>query len=428
MAATMSDNTTRKSNKRRRESLLSAGIFDIPDEALISVTHYLPKTSRALLALALTTDSSSWRDINWDNTASILSWVKKAKKKPSAATKAIVAAELWLWEDLDFVDIEKSLAKKLTDDDIGGVLSCVNSFKKLRSLKLTGCVNITGRGLEPLRGSVVLERLDLSLRKQHECPDIEPNSHGFHSIAKAKSPPLILSETAVVPILESINSLKYLHLPKEWRERQSGMVIQFIQMYHNSESQRVTCGKCESTCQDLRTEYWGYPKEEIFGIQNFTCYICLAHCCYSCIKEHERCPGVSYLGFCSGCEKDYCFSCSSMTWCEECDMKSFCAECAKKRKCADCERVLCESETCNNCWLKCGGCKAVRCSACMTSYTCAECYKEYECCNVCDEREDKDLKFCEVCSTDHCFDCRLKVCRDDWKGACRGCIRLLGPN
>ena len=75
---------------------------------------------------------------------------------------------------------------RLTDYDIGDVLACINS------LKLVGCVIITGQrlDLEPLRGSIVLEQLDLSMAKQHEDPLIDPGP--------------FISEGVVVPIVESI--------------------------------------------------------------------------------------------------------------------------------------------------------------------------------------------------------------------------------
>ncbi|KAL7537536.1 hypothetical protein ACHAXR_007895 [Thalassiosira sp. AJA248-18] len=71
-----------------------------------------------------------------------------------------------------------------------GVLACIDAGNHLQTLKLAGCVNITGRGLEPLRGSLVLEQIDLSLVGEHESPHIEPK-------------PLI-SETEVLSILASI--------------------------------------------------------------------------------------------------------------------------------------------------------------------------------------------------------------------------------
>ena len=63
------------------------------------------------------------------------------------------------WRALDFGDIEKSLASKLTDGYVNAILRCVGAVRNVKTLKLTGCVNITGSGLEPLRGSSVLEQL-----------------------------------------------------------------------------------------------------------------------------------------------------------------------------------------------------------------------------------------------------------------------------
>ena len=52
--------------KRRRIiiSQCAPGIEQLPDILLIKVAGYLPKTSRALLVVALTTDSSRWRNVN----------------------------------------------------------------------------------------------------------------------------------------------------------------------------------------------------------------------------------------------------------------------------------------------------------------------------------------------------------------------------
>ena len=68
------------------------------------------------------------------------------------------------------------------------------------------CCGITGSGLEPIRESVVLERIDLSLVGDHEDPNIynEP----------------AISAEVVIPILDSIlnmenNSLIHVQLPKK---------------------------------------------------------------------------------------------------------------------------------------------------------------------------------------------------------------------
>ena len=70
------------------------------------------------------------------------------------------------WKILDFEEVETSLAKKLTDDDLWAVLTCIK--QTVTMLKLTGCIKITGHGLAPLQESASLELIDLSLLKQHE--------------------------------------------------------------------------------------------------------------------------------------------------------------------------------------------------------------------------------------------------------------------
>ncbi|KAL7523282.1 hypothetical protein ACHAXR_000106, partial [Thalassiosira sp. AJA248-18] len=136
------------SSKRRRASPDSRHIIDLPDTLLSDVANYLSAPSRALLASAMTAPSCSWSNLT--------------NQKPSVTSKVILSC-VDQWEVLNFEDIEKSLASRLTDDDIHGVLACIDAGDHLKTLKLAGCVNIAGRGLEPLRGSVVLEQIDLSL-------------------------------------------------------------------------------------------------------------------------------------------------------------------------------------------------------------------------------------------------------------------------
>ena len=146
-ACTMAS-TAAANNKRRRTApspTADLHICDLPDALVVNVARYLSPPSRALFAASMSAPSSSWQDVNW-------------QREPSNTSSAIVSS---LREDgdvkisLDFEDIEKSLAKKLTDADIGALLMCTNAKDTLRILKLRACVNIAGNGLEPLRGSAV---------------------------------------------------------------------------------------------------------------------------------------------------------------------------------------------------------------------------------------------------------------------------------
>jgi len=64
-------------------------------------------------------------------------------------SKAILSATTFTINDvqqqlqvLDFGDIEKSLAARLSDDHITTILNCINAQNNLKTLKLAGCINI----------------------------------------------------------------------------------------------------------------------------------------------------------------------------------------------------------------------------------------------------------------------------------------------
>jgi len=113
---------------------------DLPNEALCYVASFLPAPSKALLAIALRRDEN----------ASIVH-----------TGNAIIRGEQW--DTLDFGDVEKSLASKITEELMQELLQYIGAKSKVKKLKLTGCINITGFGLSPLRASAVLEQIDLSL-------------------------------------------------------------------------------------------------------------------------------------------------------------------------------------------------------------------------------------------------------------------------
>ena len=92
--------------------------------------------------------------------------------RPSSFTRAsdaIISAHQW--DILDFEDVDKELANMLSDDDLCSILQCINAQDVLKRLKLCGCINITGVGLQPLLGSTTLEQIDISLVRQYEYPN-----------------------------------------------------------------------------------------------------------------------------------------------------------------------------------------------------------------------------------------------------------------
>ena len=152
---------TRMSSNSANELL---HINDLPDGILVHVATYLAKPSVALLAVALVAPSTS---TYWSND------FRRTHTTSSASNAIVISASSNnnnQWTVLDFGDIEKSLAAKLTDDNINAVLHCIHAKSNLKILKLAGCVNITGSCLNILWSASELEQIDLSLVDKHEVP------------------------------------------------------------------------------------------------------------------------------------------------------------------------------------------------------------------------------------------------------------------
>ena len=123
----MAPNST---NKRRRTAADTLHITDLPIGFIADVSAYLEKPSRAILAVALTPSSSSWNDYD-------------LMHRQSPISTAIVLA--YQWDTLDFEDVEKELANKLTDNDISAVLKSINAQDVLKRLKICGVLTLLGR-------------------------------------------------------------------------------------------------------------------------------------------------------------------------------------------------------------------------------------------------------------------------------------------
>lgn len=233
------------------------------------------------------------------------------------------------------------------------MLACINSVQRLKRIYLTRCYNITGRALEPLRGSTVIERIDLSLRPKR--------GYNF-GWGWGK-----LLHIHVLPILHSIidrehHSLKHIQFPRfdfvELAEK-CGYFQQFLLKYDaTGYHQNAVCRKCSVDCNRSLSIFRDDNKDYI-GVQKFTCYDCLNHYCYNC-KDDE---GQFYLTFCKLCEKWRCKDCQVMKPCRPCidflgdgegtvdsvddyilrnDVSFICKECIDEdHECGKCGDVFC---------------------------------------------------------------------------------------
>jgi hypothetical protein len=430
-------------------------ITDLPEWAIREIIDYIPKTSRALLALAMTTDSASWREVHWNKSSpkSILSWFKKGHtntkmKKPSALTRIILSpkndGEEDLWEEINFEDNCLFLCSELTDDDISGMLACINAVQQLKRLYLSNCINITGRALEPLRGSDVLKQIDLSLSENH-------GSSQTHFFPKSW---FMILETEVIPILYSIigrenHSLRHLQFPYTWRDNRSGYFDRFLEKYKETEHQRsIRCLECNANCNEslsrsLEHELEAGGRVKYRGIQHFTCYDCLNHYCYNCKRGEDPNLAYPYLAFCVVCEKMRCKKCMDMIPCRSCvadfretgyygfnSVSFICKDCKDPdRECRMCTGFFCKRGSCQSAIVWCNVCEKSGCEDCMEITTCEKegCGKT-QCVN-CRGTGDETIgpHPCSTCWNTLCFNHRLEDCRRDWNNSCHGCLRIVAP-
>ena len=327
--------------------------------------------------------------------------------RPSPTSTAIISASQW--DILDFDDINKELVNKLTDDDICAVLKCINPQVVLKRLKLCGCVNITGYGLNPLRGSTVLEQIDLSLVGRYDNP---------HPAPKSK-----ISEEAVVPILDSIISadgcsLKYIQFPYKWCGGSSDLIRDFQERFNELFSTRdMICSKCNV---------------EIRGVSNWmsdhniqidkTCYDCLVLVCGDCRRDDVANDGFC-LQSCTACDKAYCTDCAPVTRCASCS-EAYCKGCGAMEACDGCENA-----NCRYCLCSCDSCYRTRCTDCASFYRCGgrDCTNQN--CEECyNGNEYSSVKYCGECENEYCNGCSLKHVKT--YGAdecCSGCVGNVVP-
>ena len=367
-------------------------LIGFPDTVLASLAEFLTKTERALVDVAMTASSKSWRESNW-------------RKRPLDASSVMIAVrplneininrrmrQSYEWDSFDFRDIDKLLAKKLSDEDIGGLLVCLDAINTVKVFKLKGCVNIIGHGLEPLRGSRVLEQLDLSPVVGKE-DDFSPTTILLP----------LLKEATVIPILDSIIddercALRHLTFPKKWRVMKSPLLSQFFVRYNRFLNRsELGCSSCTNPQFDLSLHGtpWIPSSPGGYGIQRSSCYACKDQYC----EEHSD-DMTPYI--CESCELTYCMDCNPTMTCDMC-FRTTCEKCIDTSTCGVCDRALCD-DCCPVFW--CDLCDDTCCQECSPSIHCESqgCYRMN--CSDCtvDNATGCAVKFCPTCETSFCED------------------------
>jgi len=264
------------------------------------------------------------------------------------------------WEILDFIDIPTSLASRLTDEDLSAILICIDAKSNLKRLNLTHCFSIVGHGLKSLRGSLVLEKLNLGLVRQMEVPQLFIDAQ--------------LSEEVVYDILNGIlevegNTFGRLQVPAAWcsegenadRRENNGpseRLTQFFEVYNLAFMNK------KNLCA-----YFGYA-----DLQSLMQQLIEIKMEYKCVDDTERCIKCSnFADFdrCTHCSKIVCYACGddvgncngdgcNIVNCTDCmdeevhNFVSWCSGYNCEGRCGDCRFRECCNGT-----LDCEACKAM---------------------------------------------------------------------
>ena len=404
----MCDSGVNNNSKRKRSSsssLLTATASDLSETTWCYIADFLPqKTSRALLAVALTAPSASWRATGWkgrpcgaskaiiDSTSAgasfevVLSdlhgncddetvaeiqkrfrprdyecypWPPVLERAVNDATKQLKEYYDTKWEVLDFADIERSLESRLTDDDIGAILVCIDAKNHLKRLKLRNNFDFVGHGLQPLCGSNVLEALDLGLTgKQLERTDSVYEIRDFNMVDNlCQVIETKLSECAVCDVVESIlesdgNSFKRLQLPcKFWTwsvfgshfEYNNARIMKLMEDHGAWLNNHTRCLYFQSRREDLCLYF---ENKRLEGDVVQICYVCMREGCSS--RPCSNCQ----VAFCSYCADTF----GNSRRCDECGVQ-YCHSCYKKG-------FKTEVTHCGG-YLDYHGCDRVSCSSCL---------------------------------------------------------------
>jgi len=391
---------------------------DIPVEPMAQIASYLVVPSQASLAVAIDYDFFSLlRGAQYVSPQSMQ--VSNGLPALAGDQGGIHSGELeedHRWDGtLDFGDVEKDLAVKLSDGDIQAILLHIDAVNHVKKLIVTNCISITGIGLGPLRGSTIIEQIDLSLVAKHESPILDP------------APPI--SREHVLPILDSIINmegckLKLLQLPKAWRECQAreGKFYEFLSSFDSLLKNRdaaLTCLRCNGNL----------PQDELmctklggFGMQEDICYGCTKHYC-----DDWGNSDCNFVSSCGQCERKYCGECVAIGRCKSCEY-AYCVDVCKQF--TDCSGNGCNEKVCNDCveHKSCTKCNKVMCAVCLEhgewEDSCANCSVRY--CVECNAEEGANgVYYCDCSQHSLCGGCRVSWHSEDYSFHCKSCLKKV---
>lgn len=303
------------------------------------------------------------------------------------------------WRTID-CSHDETACRHLSDVALPVLLSNVNARDVTTVLHLGGCSRFRGTGLEPLRGSRVLERIYLWGTVAEETP----------------GPAISVLETM---ISHRLCTVMFSHVPLP----EDDVLLNFFARLRNARFQDAIRNKVLCTsCQQPVMEQSRQLVQHIWGI-NILCFGCNKPYCRRafCEMDVKECHGCSEL-FCADCHlAKQCFRCGH----------SYCIDCNCFEECLKCKRSYCGPCRTEDFMMNCQGCRKTVCKECLASreacqnngcLLCNDCYT-YQTCSVCGSQkcnrcECDSISLCKRCLK---WYCTRWECSSSEVGQCRAC-------
>ena len=358
----------------------------------------------------------------------------------------------------------KNMKTAMTDGQLAALLRRVNGKEAVEEIDLSMCTQMTGSGLEPLRGSTVLRSANLCFRgrggvhtvtranDEKKWPDIDLRA----IVSIVESFPPFSGRTLAHPGICSLNlfSDEGNSGKKRWKgykEALLGLQKAYRKNYcSNVRGNPLPCPKCEKPMQ-----YWlRNPDISTMGVESYCTHCHSLNGDIICEGDYPMHPDTGILQGCDSCTKQYDFD--NLLVCSICyeEETTSCLDCFKTKPeknmvvCSMCDIANC---TCCNGYdhyfheltiQACQGCKVVACGICREQAHCKDTYcnnySRWWCadcpglkaCSRCEKIrcEEECLTSCASCGDAFCSrseyydrDCRreLKNCVHCFRSFCR---------
>lgn len=243
-----------------------------------------------------------------------------------------------LWRTIDFSTVDAERRKKITDRTIDALLCSVYAREVTTNLNLFGCEGITGVGLQSLRGSKVLEGIDLRFYGG-TCPrglPTLPDCDVISDVICSMPPIAFRSEGGVFGLkMLRVDRFPYLSLsvlPKTMCEEEEQLRKDIsLQMKHLFRSFSIAVAsklEFESTacCRGCnKSVYDKVVTKDKMRECNVYDRFAPRSICFACMGPHCGNDGCIEMNRCDICEKQSCSECEKMMKCGKsiCFVNSF---------------------------------------------------------------------------------------------------------